>query len=45
VLEAAIETALPVIEQHRHHFEQRRSAAPIWIEGTWRACLESLPTF
>ena len=33
VLDAAIETALPVIEEHRHHFEQRRSAASICIDG------------
>lgn len=33
VLGAAIETALPIIEEHRHHFEQRRSAESICIDG------------
>jgi len=45
VLDAAIETALPVIEEHRHHFEQRRSAASIYIDGDLGATVSGFRTY
>ena len=33
VLDAAIETARPLIEEHRHRFKQRRTPRPVWLEG------------
>ena len=33
VLDAAVETARPAIEQHGHRFEQRRGARPVCVHG------------
>jgi len=33
VLDAAVETARPLIEEHRHRFEQRRPSHPVWLDG------------
>jgi PAS domain S-box-containing protein len=33
VLDAAIETARPIIEEHLHHLEQRRATTPVCVDG------------